>query len=120
VEKSMSKTNAYKDRIREFLAPLADDQWRTGGEIAFACAAAPRERASIGSAISLMRAAGELLRSGQPPRGCKYRLNPDYVPDVRDPAILGPAAAYESPIVGDGPLCPSVGTPIKCMLPEAA
>jgi hypothetical protein len=80
----------------------------------------PRERNSVGSAIRLMKMSGELLREGSPPRGCRYRLNPAYVPDERDPHV-GPATAYEGPAVGDANLCPSVGTPIEAFrLPEAA
>lgn len=113
----MGKTDGLKDRIRDFLRPLGEDDWRSGGEIAFACSTTPRERASVGSALSLMRADGEVLRSGMPPRGCRYRLNPDYVATVRDASILGPAAAYEGPAMGDGALCPLIGA---CRLPEAA
>jgi hypothetical protein len=116
----MRKSDAYKDRIRELLRGLPDDDWLSGGQIARAVAMTDRDHNSIAGIISVMRHSGELLREGLPPRGCRYRLNPNYVPEDRDPNI-GPASAYEGPAVGDANLCPSVGTPIEAFrLPEAA
>jgi hypothetical protein len=111
----MTKIEERRQRIRDLLqAQPEGDEWMPGGTIAKLITEGGdwAERNRISQILCTMVRDGELLRTGQPPRGYRYRSNPDFVPEERV-THSGPASAYEGPAVGDGSLCPSIGTPIE-------
>jgi hypothetical protein len=84
-----------RDRVR---TALAGCDWTLSTTLLNRVSNSPKDRANFAVVISDMRASGELLRSGKPPKWCTYKLNPDFVPPeptaARGPAEGGPAKAY--------------------------
>jgi hypothetical protein len=111
---------ARMQRIVQALAGRED--WVSSGELLNIVAGADKnERGNCAWAISSLVAEKTVLRSGNPPRGCFYRLPADAdATSIEEPAggeaeapERGPAAAYVAPPVKLGQPALSIGTRVS-------